>query len=44
MKTIIEGLNRYIENERVKREIVTHGHLVHHHTITTNPTIIVFIL
>lgn len=38
MKTIIEGLNRYIEEERVKRGIFTHGHLVHHHTITPNPT------
>ena len=38
MKAIIEGLNRYIENERVKRNIITHGHLVHHHTITPNPT------
>lgn len=38
MKTIIEGLNRYIEEERVKRGIITHGHLVHHYTITPNPT------
>lgn len=38
MKAIIEGLNRYIENERVKRNIITHGHLVYHHTITPNPT------
>lgn len=38
MKTIIEGLNRYIEEERVKRKIITHGHLIYHHTITPNPT------
>ena len=38
MKTIIEGLNRYIEEERVKKGIITHGHLVYHHTITPNPT------
>lgn len=38
MRAIIEGLNRYIENERVRRGIITHGHLVHHHTITPNPT------
>ncbi len=38
MRAIIEGLNRYIEEERVKRGIITHGHLVHHHTITPNPT------
>ena len=38
MKTIVEGLNRYIEEERVKRNVITHGHLVYHHTITPNPT------
>lgn len=38
MRAIIEGLNRYIEGERVRRGIITHGHLVHHHTITPNPT------
>ena len=38
MKTIVEGLNRYIEEQRAKKEIITHGHLVYHHTITPNPT------
>lgn len=38
MRAVIEGLNRYIENERVKNGIITHGHIVYHHTITPNPT------
>lgn len=37
MKTIIEGFNRYIEEERCKRNILEFGHVVHHYTILPNP-------
>ena len=37
MNNIVEGLNRFIEVERFKRNIITDGHLVLHKTVETNP-------
>lgn len=41
MKTedIVEGLNRHIEEQRVKRNIISHGHLVFQLSITPYNTI-----
>lgn len=36
MNNIVEGLNRFIEIERFKRNIITDGHLVLHKTVETN--------
>lgn len=37
MNNIVEGLNRYIELERFKRNIVTDGHLILHKKVEENP-------
>ena len=36
---MVEGLNKHIEAERVKRNIITDGHLVFQLSITQHPTI-----
>lgn len=37
MNNIVEGLNRFIEVERFKKDIITDGHLVMHKSIEINP-------
>lgn len=38
MKAIVEGFNRYIEEKRLKKNIITNGHIVPQLTITPNAT------
>lgn len=38
MKAIVEGFNRYIEEKRLRRNIITNGHIVPQLTITPNAT------
>ena len=39
IEDMVEGLNKHIEAERVKRNIITDGHLVFQLSITQHPTI-----
>ena len=39
IEDMVEGLNKHIEVERVRRNIITHGHLVFQLSITQHPTI-----